>query len=165
MPSAWSLIDASFPTFTGEERVRDQCNVMLNYMYMLAEGLKYQLSNLNAQNFNSTALKDIQIETTADVEKQLSGLLDDLDLLKNNISGINTRLNSLSEWSGRVDEQLNEIEVFLQKQEDVLTAHESSLEKLEGVIAADESGNATFGKEGAEIRLVGKIYVNGTLLE
>ena len=40
MPSAWSLIDASFPTFTCDERVRDQVETMLNYMFMLAEGLK-----------------------------------------------------------------------------------------------------------------------------
>lgn len=165
MPSAWSLIDASFPTFTGEERVRDQCNVMLNYMFMLAEGLKYQLSNLNAQNFNSTALKDIQIETTADVEKQLEIIISDIDTLKNNVGSISTRLNALGEWSGSVDDILIEIDGILQEQEKALDSHDGSLKKLESVISADENGGAVIGKDGAEIRLVGKIYVNGTLLE
>lgn len=165
MPSAWSLIDASFPTFTGDERVRDQCNVMLNYMFMLAEGLKYQLSNLNAQNFNSTALKNIQIETTADVEKQLEGIISDIDIIKNNIGSISTRLNALGEWSGSVDQFLIEIDGILQEQEETLTDLCGSVQKLENVISADEAGGATIGKDGAEIRLVGNVYVNGTLLE
>ena len=165
MPSAWSLIDASFPTFTGEERVRDQCNIMLNYMFMLAEGLKYQLSNLNAQNFNSTALKNIQIETTADVEKQLGIIISDIDPLKSNMGSISTRLNALGEWSGNVDDFLIEIDSILQEQEKALDSHDGSLKKLENVISADENGGAVIGKDGAEIRLVGKIYVNGTLLE
>lgn len=165
MPSAWSLIDASFPTFTGEERVRDQCNVMLNYMFMLAEGLKYQLSNLNAQNFNSTALKNIQIETTADVEAQVAAILTDLETIKNNIGSISGRLNAMSEWEKAADKTLKEYGETIQNHGTALQSQGESLASLEGVIAADKSGNATIGKEGAEIRLVGKIYVNGTLLE
>ena len=165
MPSAWSLIDASFPTFTGDERVRDQCNVMLNYMYMLAEGLKYQLSNLNAQNFNSTALKNIQIETTSDVVKQLEAILKDLDAIKSNVGSISSRLNALVDWSGRIDEYIVELDGTLLEQQAALSSHDGSIKRLEGVMSADESGNATIGNENAEIRLVGKIYINGTLLE
>lgn len=165
MPSAWSLIDASFPTFTGEERVRDQCNVMLNYMYMLAEGLKYQLSNLNAQNFNSTALKTIQLETTADVEAQVEDILGELTRIQNNLGSITTRLNALGQWQESTDRYLMEVEQELQEHSDTLSGQGARLEKLEGVVAADDSGGATIGKSGAEIRLVGKIYLNGTLLE
>jgi len=165
MPSAWSLIDASFPTFTGEERVRDQCNIMLNYMYMLAEGLKYQLSNLNAQNFNSAALKTIQIETTADVEKQLAGIIEDIDGLKNSIGSIRSKLTSLDTWAEEVDRRLEEIGSDLQTQGESLSAHAVSLEKLDSLISTDGNGNATIGRDGAELRLVGKIYINGTLLE
>lgn len=165
MPSAWSLIDASFPTFTGEERVREQCTVMLNYMYMLAEGLKYQLSNLNAQNFNSTALKDIQLETTADVEKQIEEMLADLNTIKNNISAINSRLTEFSGWKDTTTKQLSEIDQTLQTLSDTQKTQGKNIEALKDVMAPDGSGGATLGKDGVTLNLVGKVYINGTLIE
>lgn len=165
MPSAWSLIDASFPTFTGEERVRDQCNVMLNYMYMLAEGLKYQLSNLNAQNFNSTALKNIQTETTADVEEQVAKILEELNTIQNRLGTISSGLNELTQWKGTTEKALTQMQETLTGHGKTLESHGEYIDKAKKFIAPDDSGGGTVGAEGAEVHLVGKVYINGTLVE
>ena len=165
MPSAWSLIDASFPTFTGEERVREQFSVMLNYMYMLAEGLKYQLSNLNAENFNSTALKNIQIETTEDVEKEVADILAEIDIIKSNIGSITNKLNGLTEWKEVTEKTIEGMTTDIKNLSDTQKTHGDTLDSIKGVIVPDGSGGASIGKDGATLNLVGKVYINGTLFE
>lgn len=161
MPSAWSLIDASFPVFTGEERARDQINVMLNYMFMLAEGLKYQLSNLNAQNFNTTALKDIQIETVADVEAALGDMLQEVDSIKNSIGSLRAAVGKLEEWQKEVIPKLEALAKAQGEQQDQIDV----LNKLKTIVIPDDGGGGTIGAEGKDLYLVGNIYINGTLVE
>lgn len=158
MPSAWSLIDASFPTFTGEERVRDQVEIMRNYMFMLAEGLKYQLSNLGEANFNTTALKDIQIETTADVEAALADMLQELDTIKNSVSSLRSGLTRIEDWQKTVNKQFEDLGV-------VLSDQNAAIDKLNELIRKNEDGTISIGTEGASLHLLGSVYVNGKLLE
>lgn len=158
MPSAWSLIDASFPTFTGEERVRDQVGIMLNYMFMLAEGLKYQLSNLGEANFNTTALKDIQIETTADVEAALADMLQELDTIKNSVSSLRSGLTRIEDWQKTVNKQFEDLDV-------VLSDQNAAIDQLNALIRKNEDGTISIGAEGASLHLLGSVYVNGKLLE
>lgn len=158
MPSAWSLIDASFPTFTGEERVRDQVGIMLNYMFMLAEGLKYQLSNLGEANFNTTALKDIQIETTADVEAALADMLQELDTIKNSVSSLRAGLTRIEDWQKTVNKQFEDLDV-------VLFDQSKAIDELNALIRKNEDGTISIGAEGASLHLLGSVYVNGKLLE
>ena len=158
MPSAWSLIDASFPTFTGEERVRDQVDVLLNYMFMLAEGLKYQMSNLSSQNFNATALKDIQIETTADVEAALEDIMQDLDSVKNSVNSIRSSLLKLEEWQKTVPKQFEDIASEQGKQDEAIAA-------LQELITKNQNGSITIGAEGVSLQLLGSVFINGKLVE
>lgn len=74
MPGGQVNIDALFPSFTGEESPREQTRVMLNYLRMLTERLRYQLDNLGKENFNAVALKQIQFETTEEIEGRLGEL-------------------------------------------------------------------------------------------
>lgn len=165
MPSAWSLLDSSFPTFSGDERVRDQMGIVLNYMFMLTEGLKYQLSNLGAQNFNTTALKTIQIETTADVEAALDELVKDLVLVKNSVSSLRGDVSSLGEWQKTAAKQLSDLS---KAQEDLASAQEDQLfriEEIQGFVSKNEEGIPTIGTAEGTLNLIGKIYINGTLIE
>lgn len=162
MPSAWSLIDTNFPTFSGDERVRDQVDVILNYMFMLAEGLKYQLSNLGAQNFNTTALKDIQIETTADVEKTLEEMVKEIGTIQNSVSSLRSGFSSLDSWQKTAAQQLQNLE---NGQVDLNKSLKALSEGLEEILRKDEAGNLTIGKEGLSLNLIGSIYINGQLVE
>lgn len=165
MPSAWSLIDASFPTFTGEERVRDQVDTMLNYMFMLAEGLKYQLSNLSSQNFNTTALRDIQIETTADVETALEDMMQEVDTIKNSVNSLRSSLLKLEEWQETADEQLKAIASEQTQQGQAIADLGDILDALKRLIKQNEDGSITIGAAGTTLQLLGNVYINGTLVE
>ena len=58
MPSNWLYIDSNFPTFTGEENLKEQVTTIQNYMYMLVEQLRYTLHNLDLSNMNEAAVDD-----------------------------------------------------------------------------------------------------------
>lgn len=165
MPSAWSLIDASFPTFAGNERVRDQVDVMLNYMFMLAEGLKYQLSNLNAQNFNTTALKNIQIETTADVEAALQEMVEQVNIIQNSVSNLKTSVAGLETWQTQAGAHLQSLDDWVVEAARVLEGLDENMEKLLAAVQPMEDGSTTIGGDGKTVNLVGQIYINGNLIE
>lgn len=158
MPSAWSLIESSFPSFSGDERVRDQLAILIDYMYMLSEGLKYQLTNLSSDNFNTKALQDIQIETTADVENALAEVLFNLESLNSSLSALRGKVSYLEEWQGNAVKQLIDLSVAQRQQE-------KRLSDLASLIHQEQDGSIVVGSEGAVIRLVGDVYVNGILLD
>ena len=56
MPSNWLYIDSNFPTFTGEESVKEQVTTIQNYLYMMVEQLRYTLHNLDLSNMNQAAV-------------------------------------------------------------------------------------------------------------
>lgn len=165
MPSAWSLIDTSFPTFTGDERVRDQVETMLNYMFMLAEGLKYQLSNLSSQNFNTTALRDIQIETTADVEAALEDMLTELDTIQNILNTLRSGVVKLEGWQNSTNTLLEELKAEQNRQSEEQARQSKQLETLVGIIGKNEDGSITIGADNTTLHLLGSVYINGTLVE
>lgn len=165
MPSNWSMIDNNFPTWTGNERATDKINALHNYMYLLVEQLKYQLNNLDSTNWNSKALKALQADTTQDVETELTNVAGDLsetaqtlaEILKR-ISTIETSLSYLERGQGEQDQRLTDLETDMEK-------IQADVDGLCAVVQADGSGGATVGSDGKEIRLVGKIYINGVLIE
>lgn len=165
MPSAWSLIDTSFPTFTGDEKIRDQISVILNYMFMLAEGLKYQTSNLGAQNFNATALKNIQIETTADVEAALEELVEDLLSIKNNVSSLRTSVSQLEDWRDDAAQQLQDLSEGQNNLAETQRSMQGSLTALQSVVQKNNDGSSVIGAAGKRLDLIGSIYINGKLVE
>ena len=58
MPSNWLYIDSNFPTFTGEESLKEQVTTIQNYMCMLVEQLRYTLHNLDLSNMNGAAVDE-----------------------------------------------------------------------------------------------------------
>ena len=165
MPSAWSLIETNFPAFTGEEKVRDQIGVILNYMFMLSEGLKYQLSNLGSQNFNTTALKNIQIETTADVEAALEDVVKELAGIKNSVSQIRVSVGNLEFWQKEAIEQLDALAEALLELTEAVADLQKSYAELQAIVRKNEDGSYTIGVNGAKLDLIGEIYLNGNPIE
>ena len=90
MPGGQVNIDALFPSFTGEESPREQTRVMLNYLRMLTERLRYQLDNLGKENFNAVALKQIQFETTEEIEGRLGELTKTVEEIQSVIDTLGT---------------------------------------------------------------------------
>lgn len=106
MPSNWSAVDMNFPAFKGNESPHEQIRSLLNYMFVLTEQLRYSLANLNASNWNASALQNLQSGTTKPVEEQIAQLRQALNAVVGGVSSLSGRVTSLS---GTVTGQEQEI--------------------------------------------------------
>lgn len=157
MPNAWAMIDTSFPTFTGRESYREQVAALQDYLYLVVEELKYQLANLNTQNWNKNALETFQKDTTAETDEQVKLLQEQLSNVTNRLTALNSSLGQLTERVGNAEEELPKLWEGLE-----LLA--GDVDALNEIIVPDGNGGATIGKAGATIRVVGTVYINDTLI-
>ena len=193
MPSNILSIDTNFPTFTGEEPVEEQIRSLHNYLYQLRESLQYSLQNLGKENFNASSLQNITDDATKKLAEELQKLTNTLNLVQNEvsiikgrISGLETDVTSLQEWSAYHEETVvelkNRADNAEQELEDLKTGAETrdqsinALADLVETMDADmaelksktdvtEDGTMIIGEAGKDLRLVGNIYINGILYE
>lgn len=158
MPNAWAMIDTSFPTFTGKESYREQVSALQDYLYLVVEELKYQLANLNVQNWNKTALQQMQQETVKPTNDEVAQIKEQITNITNRLTGLNASLNQLAE-------RMDKAEVELPKLWEGLELLAGDVDSLTEIIRPDGSGGATIGAAGKDIRLVGNVYINGILYQ
>lgn len=115
MPSNnWLSIDSSFPTFSGDEPVKEQIGALQNYMYKLTEQLKYILRNLGADNWNTKALQDFAGTVAEGATKDLATVLAQMNQLKLTVDSLASRVAGAENLSGRVktaEEVITELQV------------------------------------------------------
>lgn len=182
MPHPWAMVDSCFPTFTGEESPREQTRQIVEYMMLLTEALKYQLDNLDTNNWNTAALGAFQSDTTQNVEQQAATLGSGFVTIANELMDLMERVAALESLPGRIRENEEDIAALqkrIQEAEDKLSVQEEQIDHVLSEVdgldqdlsrvmlnhKTDEEGNATLGREGKELHLVGKVYINGVLWE
>ena len=94
MPGNILSADTQFPNFAGQESPAEQIRTIRNYLYMLLEQLRYTLNNLDAGNFNSEGLKEIQDAISQPILKQLSDTEGNLAELQVTAAGLTSRVSS-----------------------------------------------------------------------
>lgn len=94
MPGNILSADTQFPNFTGQESPAEQIRTIRNYLYMLLEQLRYTLNNLDAGNFNTEGLKEIQDAISQPILKQLSDTDGNLAELQVTAAGLASRVSS-----------------------------------------------------------------------
>lgn len=94
MPGNILSADTQFPNFAGQESPAEQIRTIRNYLYMLLEQLRYTLNNLDAGNFNSEGLKEIQDAISQPILKQLSDTDGNLAELKVTAEGLASRVSN-----------------------------------------------------------------------
>ena len=94
MPGNILSADTQFPNFAGNESPAEQIRTIRNYLYMLLEQLRYTLNNLDAGNFNSEGLKEIQDAISQPILKQLSDTDGNLAELQATAEGLASRVSS-----------------------------------------------------------------------
>lgn len=94
MPGNILSADTQFPNFTGQENPAEQIRTIRNYLYMLLEQLRYTLNNLDAGNFNTEGLKEIQDAISQPILKQLSDTDGNLAELQLTAAGLASRVSS-----------------------------------------------------------------------
>ena len=93
MPSNWLYIDTNFPTFTGEESLKDQVTTIQNYMYMLVEQLRYTLHNLDLSNMNATAVDRFETALTEPIYIALEDEEERITQLSITAAGLSARMS------------------------------------------------------------------------
>lgn len=78
MPGQWTSIETNFPTFTGKEPVAEKITQLHNYMRILTDQLKYNLDNLDTNNWNARALKQLTENTSSEAAKAIAKDLEDI---------------------------------------------------------------------------------------
>lgn len=94
MPGNILSADTQFPNFAGHENPAEQIRTIRNYLYMLLEQLRYTLNNLDAGNFNTEGLKEIQDAISQPILKQLSDTDGNLAELQFTAAGLASRVSS-----------------------------------------------------------------------
>lgn len=94
MPGNILSADTQFPNFTGQESPAEQIRTIRNYLYMLLEQLRYTLNNLDAGNFNTEGLKEIEDAISQPILKQLSDTDGNLAELQVTAAGLASRVSS-----------------------------------------------------------------------
>lgn len=152
MASQWALVDDQFPHFQGDESVPEQIRALVNYMFVLAEQLRYMLSNLKAENWNQASLAAFSQETTDAAAKTVEQQLQDVS---QTVDALNQRLKLLAGIHEQDVTQLQERDAYFER-----TAQDQAgqiLQLQEGVSQAEhETGQLqeqVTGEGGLEQRL------------
>ena len=145
MPSGYINIDAHFPSFNGKEDARQQTEMMLNYLRLLTEHLKYTFKNIGAENFNETELKQIKADTTAELEKRHEALTKRVNTLAGALQDVSEALGALTEL--------------------VTLTIQPELDTLREAVQVDEEGNIVIGGEEKSVELTGTVTANGKKIQ
>lgn len=89
MPTNLSAADASFPQLTEKQSTDEKIEKIQSYLYMLLESLRFQLSNIEKENFNDTAFEEISDIITEPVYAQISDV-------KGNVTSLGLTADGLS---------------------------------------------------------------------
>lgn len=165
MPHPWALVDSSFPTFREGERPQTQIAALVDYMMILTEALKYQLENLDTNNWNAAALTSFQLDTTKDVSEQVADVARQLKIVTDEVAAIKNSLNAAERQIGYLEAHLEEMRQDFEELREQVGYAQADIDELQQMIRMDENGNVLIGEEGKDVHLYGNIYINGVLME
>lgn len=90
MSSKFSLLTSAMPTFTKKTTVEAKVDALADYQVQLLEYLRYSMSNLDADNFNPSGLKQILEPVVVEIkgmEDQFTSLAITVDGFKTTVEG------------------------------------------------------------------------------
>ena len=167
MGSNWLSIDNNFPTFTGQESLKDQVRLLHDFLPVLIESLKYQLNNLDSSNWNTKAKEEFQSQTTEELESamdttdaEVARLIRTVEELEKDLTSALRQLASLGEDMGWLEEKARDLEDRTEDLEESRDAMEADLFELQQILQIQEDGSIQIGREGIILRMVGTVYIN-----
>lgn len=94
MPTNLSTADASFPQLTEKQSTDEKIEKIQSYLYMLLESLRFQLTNLEKENFNDTAFEEISDIITEPVYAQISDVEGNVTSLALKADGLSLQIQN-----------------------------------------------------------------------
>lgn len=93
MPGNILNADTGFPRFQEGQSNSDKINVIMNYLYMLLEQLRYSMGNLDEKNFSPDGLEQLQKVITEPVYIELQKAEGDIVRIGITADGLTTRMD------------------------------------------------------------------------
>ncbi len=110
MPGNILNADTGFPTFAEGEDSNAKIDKVMNYLYMLLEQLRYSLSNLDADNFNETGLKEIADGIARPLQTSFENEFGKTNALIEGWSNeYGSQIKLLTEWKGTASESISSL--------------------------------------------------------
>ena len=171
MGSNWQSIDNNFPTFLGNENLKAQVKLLHDFLPILIESLKYQLSNLDSTNWNAKAKEEFQSDTTRELEDAVdttdAAVAELIRLVEDLQNQTEKTLQRLNDLEMDIDWQEHSMEEMRKQQDTVQGMAENSagvLDELGVFLTVNEDGSFTIGGAEKTIHLVGTVDLNGSTL-
>ena len=110
MPGNILNADTGFPTFAEGEDSNAKIDKVMNYLYMLLEQLRYSLSNLDADNFNETGLKEIADGIARPLQTSFENEFGKTSALIEGWSNeYGSQIKLLTEWKGTASQSISSL--------------------------------------------------------
>ena len=94
MPTAQILTEEALPKYKEGEQDKERIKTLYNYLFMLVEQLRYSLGNISADNFNETALKELETDISAPIVRRVEDAEGNISTLTQSAGLISARLES-----------------------------------------------------------------------
>ena len=174
MPTQFSALDNSFPSFTGQESVEQKVDALYNYTFMLLENLRYVLRNLSTENFNEPDLKNFVSSITdpinATIEDTAAGLRTAIDVQAGRITLEVSKSGTGSLGEGetlfsRIAQNAEDIELRVEKNGVISSINQSAEAIVIDAAKVDLSGKVSFSdlSTPGQTTIVGDNITSGTI--
>ena len=139
MPTSFLTADTSFPRLTEEMPVREQLSRVENYLFILLEQLRYTLSNLGAENFNDTALKEIGEAIQGPLVSVITDMEGNISTLEQTASSLTTRLDNFNGTSSTIEQTATSLTTRVSNAEGNISQVSQTADKINWVVASGTS--------------------------
>ena len=107
MPANILNADVMFPSFRDDETSEQKLDKVTNYLYMLLEQLRYSLSNLDADNFNDTGLREIAEGISRPLQTEFENeLVKTAALIEGFSNEFGSQITALTQWKSGAEQSI-----------------------------------------------------------
>lgn len=143
MPVSLLNADTSFPSFTEGTSTSEKVDVMMNYLYMLLEELRYTFGNLGTENFNDKSLDELSVQLTKPVygmiEEETEGLKHEFEItakgLQSQVTSVDGRITSLSTTVDGLNTRVSDAEGRVSSLTQTVNGFETRVSNAEGKVS------------------------------
>ena len=136
MPANWLFVDTQFPSFTGQENLKEQVRTIQDYMYLLVEQLRYTLHNLDLTNMNDAAVDEYTEMITEPILAQIEDADGNIARLELSQAGLQTQVQSQAGQISSLQQTAGSLQSQIQDAEGNITALQQTTTSISTLVAS-----------------------------